>query len=217
MDFNRQHNIFDPTQQKLALTIVGAGSSGSYMAFALTKFGYKDIKVIDFDVVEKHNIPVQIYKPRDEGLFKVEALKSDIYEYTGEMILTDNVKIDDNYDLNLNENSVVVICVDNMEARKLIFEKLVNSGKPVKLIDTRMGGEGFSLHIVDMNNAEDKSRYAKSLDVVAMELPCGEKAVVYCIMSLVAETTNIIKKIEKGEQYPTILRREMKTYRFISN
>jgi len=217
MDFNRQHNIFNPNEQKLNITIVGAGSTGSYMAFALAKFGYRNVKVIDYDIVEAHNIPVQIYKPRDEGRLKVEALAQEIYEHTGERIVCENKKIDECYSFETDAYSVVVVCVDNMEARKIIYQQMKTSGQPVRLIDTRMGGEGFSIHTCDMGNLENREQYEKSLEGTFKELPCGEKAVVYCIMSLVAETTNIIKKIEKSESYPTIVKREMKNYRILSN
>jgi molybdopterin/thiamine biosynthesis adenylyltransferase len=215
MDFVRQHNIFNPDEQKLKITIIGAGSSGSFMAMALSKFGYKNVKVIDFDIVEEHNIPVQIYKPRDKGKLKVEALSQDVFEHTGEMLRTEERKIDESYQFLVDSYSVIVVCVDNMEARKIIYQQLKTSGFPLKLIDTRMGGEGFSIHTCDMGNQEDRERYEKSLEGTFKELPCGEKAVIYCIMSLVAEGVNIIKKIEKSESYPKILRREMKTYRFI--
>ena len=67
MDFSRQNRIFNPDQSKINVTILGAGSTGSFIAFVLAKMGIKEIKVVDFDKVEAHNIPNQYYRLKDVG------------------------------------------------------------------------------------------------------------------------------------------------------
>lgn len=214
MDFTSQHRIWNPEKQRLSITVVGAGSTGSFIALTLAKMGFNNLKVIDYDEVETHNIPNQFYRIDDTDKLKVEALKEIVGEFTGTEIQIENNKIDENYFFDLNMNSVVIICVDNMEARKVIFELLKDS--PVKILDTRMGGEGFSLHVVDLDNEEEKEKYAKSLDAEIKDTVCGEKGIIYTILSIASETCNIVKMIDRDEDYPKIVRREMKAYRFIA-
>jgi sulfur carrier protein ThiS adenylyltransferase len=213
MEFNRQYNIYNPENTNLDVTIIGAGSTGSFTALNLAKMGISNIKVIDFDIVEDHNIPNQFFRIRDVGKPKVEALKEIIEDFTEVKIDAENVEIKEEYDFDITLNSMVIMCVDSIEARKLIYDKIKDF--PIKLIDTRFGGEGYSIHVVDLNNDEDKLKFEKSLEGEIKETPCGMKGIIYTILSLASEVCNIVKKMDLSEEYPKILRREMKVYRFI--
>jgi len=213
MDFTRQTRIFDPDKQKHNIKVFGVGSTGSFITLTLAKMGFKNISVYDFDVVEGHNIPNQFYREQDINKLKVEALKEIIKDFTNEEIQTNNLKIEENSDLDFDLNSIFVLCVDNMETRKLIYNKIKEY--PIKLIDTRFGSEGFSIYSVDLSKEEDKTLFEKSLNLEIKPTLCGEKSVIYTILSLSSEVTNIIKKIDKQEGSPKILKRELKTYRFI--
>lgn len=216
MEFTRQNNIFNPDNQNSHILIVGAGSTGSFIGLTLAKMGFNNIEILDFDKVEEHNIPNQFYRKSDKDKLKVEALADIINDFTDTKIETKNLMIDSNNvsDLNINLNTIVVFCVDNMEARELIYNYIKDY--PIKLVDTRMGGEGFSIHVIDMEMEEDKITYEKSLKLPIKETPCGEKAIIYTILSIASETANLIKRIDKGEDYAKIIKREMKTYRFIA-
>ncbi len=215
MDFFKQKNIYDPAENKLEVTIAGVGSTGSFVALNLAKMGIAKIKVIDFDKVEDHNIPNQFFRFQDIDKQKVNALEEIILEFTGTRIETEDIKIEEDYEFDINLNSLVVLAVDSMEARKLIYEKLKDF--PIKIIDTRFGGEGYSVHLVDLSNDEEKERFEASLDSPTKETPCGEKGIIYTVLSLASEICNIVKRLDKGEPTTKILRREMKIYRFISN
>ncbi len=215
MEFTKQERIYNPEEQKAKIIIIGAGSTGSFIALNLAKMGIENIRVIDFDVVVEHNIPNQFYRLSDVGNFKVDALQEIIVDFTGNFIEKECVKIDENYDFDFDLDTIIISCVDSMEARKLIFEKL--KGFPIKFIDTRFGGEGFSINVVDCMDDKDIINFEQSLDLPIKETVCGEKGIIYTILSLASEVCNIVKKIEKSEGYPTLLKRELKTYRFISN
>ena len=213
MDFTRQNRIFNPEKTLIDITIIGAGSTGSFTALNLAKMGIAKIKVIDFDIIEAHNLPNQFYRMGDIGKPKVEALKEIIKDFSDTEIEIENLEIKEDYEFDLTLNSLVIFCVDSIEVRKLMFEKLRDS--PVKLIDTRFGGEGFSIHLLDLDNEIDCEIYSKSLEGEIKETNCGEKSIIYTILSLTSEVCNLVKKINNGERYPQILRRELKTYRFI--
>lgn len=214
MDFQSQTQIYNPENQKLKIVVIGAGSTGSFLSLTLAKMGLSNIKVIDYDKIEEKNIPNQFFRIQDVGKFKVDALKEIIKNFTGTEILTENVKIDENYNFDLDLNTLFIFCLDNMEGRNIIYNSLKEF--PVKIIDTRFGSEGFSIHVVDLGNDEDKELYEKSLELSTVDTPCGQKGVIYSILSLASEVCNIVKKIDSDEDYVKLLRREMKQYRFIA-
>ncbi|MGA2402417.1 MAG: ThiF family adenylyltransferase [Syntrophobacteraceae bacterium] len=60
---------------RLRVGIVGAGSVGGMIAEALTRTGFEDIAMIDFDHIERHNLDRSQYATRaDVGRIKVEVL-----------------------------------------------------------------------------------------------------------------------------------------------
>jgi molybdopterin/thiamine biosynthesis adenylyltransferase len=60
---------------RLRAGVVGAGSVGGMIAESLARTGFEDITLIDFDVVEKHNLDRLNYATaRDVGCVKVELL-----------------------------------------------------------------------------------------------------------------------------------------------
>jgi len=215
MNFENQKGIFDPNEQETNIIIIGAGSTGSFITLNLAKMGIENIKVIDFDKVEEHNIPNQFYRLQDKDRLKVEALKEIVKDFTGVEIETENIKVDENYTFDVGLNTIIIFCVDNMEARKLIYEKIKEL--PIILIDTRMGGLGFQIYSIDLSNERQKKKYENNLITTTAETPCGEKSIIFTILNIASETCNIIKKIEKKEKYPTNLKREMNSYIILHN
>ncbi len=213
MEYNRQNRIYDPEEQTLEVTIIGAGSTGSFVALNLAKMGVNKIKVIDFDKIEEHNVPNQFYRLKDVGKSKVKALQEIIKDFTGTEIEIEDLKVTKKYDFDINLNSLIILCVDTIEGRKLILDKL--KGFQVKIIDTRFGGEGYSLHTLSAEDEEEVELLKDSLDKPIKETGCGQKAIIYTILSIASEVCNIVKKMEKSEPYPRLLRRELKTYKFI--
>ncbi len=82
--FSRQTDLVDMKRlEQTAVTIIGAGSIGSFATYALAKMGVKDITVYDDDIVEQHNFSNQIYRIEDIGKKKVTCLKNRIKTDTG--------------------------------------------------------------------------------------------------------------------------------------
>lgn len=60
---------------RLRVGVVGAGSVGGFIAEALGRTGVEDVMILDFDVVEEHNLDRLVYATRaDIGRPKVEVL-----------------------------------------------------------------------------------------------------------------------------------------------
>ena len=217
INFSRQTSIFNPENQRKEIILIGAGSTGSFISLTLAKMGFNKIKVIDFDKVEEHNIPNQFYRLEDKDSLKVNALKEIVKDFSGNEIevLNEEVKEDFNFEEHINLETMVIFCLDNMESRKLIYEKIKDF--PIHLIDTRMGGEGYQIYTIDLTNDEEKAEYEKRLEATTSNAPCGEKAIIYTILSIASETCNIIKKLDKAESYPKTIKREMGAYTILSN
>ncbi len=215
MDFTRQKDIFNPEASGINIKILGVGSVGSFLALTLAKMGVKEIKITDFDSVEKHNIPNQFYREDDVKKKKTEALKEIIKEFTGLDVESEDKKILRHYEEDLNSNSIVMLCVDNIKTRTRVYESIKDY--PIILIDTRMGGEEYQIYTIDLSNEEDKRRYEATLKRKTKEAPCGQKAIIYCILSIASEVCNIVKKIGNRETYPKIIKRDLHTYKILSD
>lgn len=189
---NRFVNIFDPTKNPMSITIVGAGSIGSTLALWLARLGIKDLTVVDFDVVEDHNLGHQSYGKSDIGALKTGALYDIIREATGTEIKTIDEKITGK-DL---KTDILVMGVDSMAARK----EIVTNAEFSFLVDGRMGGETFNIYTL---NTFDKDDYLEALydDDTASPLPCGGKSIGYISLLIGGLMENQIKKIINSEPF----------------
>src|ERR1700748_433265 len=86
MDYTRQRDFFNPTEVNASATIAGCGGIGSFTAFALAKLGVQHFTLIDFDTVDEHNLPNQMFSVAsydfadgDVGRLKVDALADQLY------------------------------------------------------------------------------------------------------------------------------------------
>ena len=219
MIFDRQYNIFNPTEQKVNVVVVGCGSTGSFTLLTLAKLGFENITAIDFDKVENTNIPHQFYRFSDIGEFKTKAIKEIVKDFTGLEIKTIDKKIDnenrflDNIKMDLN--TIVIFCLDTIEARKFIYEEIKDI--PIKLMDLRMGGNGYQIYVIDLESEKEKIEYEKLLNQEETPTTCGSKSTIYNILSIASETCNILKQIDKGEKYPKTLMREMASLRILGS
>ena len=75
---------------------------------------------------------------------------------------------------------------------------------------SKVGGVGYQIDVIDLNSDDERKFYEDLLKGETKEAPCGEKSVIYTILSLAAETCNICKQMDKIEPYVKILKREMK-------
>lgn len=219
IDYTRQKGIFNPDNQKSELVIVGAGCSGSWTALCLADLGFKNISVIDFDHVENMNIASQIYGLEDVGKFKVDQLADKIYKKNGIKIKAINQKIDEEHKfcdmVNINLNTLVVMCVDNIPCRKQIYEELKDY--PLVITDVRFGKEGINIYVIDMNDEKDKKKYEKLLEQPTSDLGCGFKGCSYVSLNVASEVAKIITRLDMKQKYPKVFIREMAGYTIISD
>jgi len=174
----RQADIIPTSIHDEQITIIGAGATGSRIAFDLAKSGFNNIEVWDYDNVDTVNLNTQFYKHSDVGRAKVEALQANIEEFTGYKISIENKK----YEAGTVFDGMVVCALDSMEGRRNIWESHVKQGFMTKLVlDPRMGAEFAALYCMQPSRAEDINDYEKTLhsDSDSEQAPCTARATAY--------------------------------------
>ena len=205
--FHRQLDIIHPDKLAMPITIIGAGASGSYTALALAKMGCSDINVFDDDVVEAHNAANQVYGEEYMGMPKAVALGVEVNRVTGTLIGQFRQRYADQPLGRAGERDrLVVSCVDDMDARRVIWDHVKAQGtraNPITLIDPRQGGEFIVIYTAashgDLIGAQV---YEESLHPAgeSMRLPCTARAVIYNSMFTGALVAVLAKKFALGER-----------------
>ena len=96
--------------------IGGAGGIGSWLSLLLARVGF-DIYLVDFDLVESHNIGGQFFKASDVGMYKTASVNQSIKSFCGNEINTLNERVGENFQGDI----FMFSAFDNMEARKHLF------------------------------------------------------------------------------------------------
>jgi len=134
------------------VAVIGTGAIGAMIARLLVSMGVNRITLVDGDTVALENLGTQGWFHGDLGQPKVQALSHDLRNRNPEvkvvclpeMMTADRLKL-------IPATAAVFLCVDNMEARRLIVTSLwARKRKPQFLVDTRMGLEtGVTIPITD--------------------------------------------------------------------
>jgi len=191
MDFNDREGIVEDRYARhwdmidvgrlhtLPIKIIGAGSVGSFTCLSLSKMGAHNIKVWDDDMVDEHNISNQFYRTQDVGEFKVDALQQMIMDFENIPIQIEN----DKYYGDNECNGVIIAAVDNMSARKRIWEKVKGNPDVSLFIDPRMGGRIARIYAVNPMNPGNFEDTLYDDDDAAQER-CTERTILYNVLGI---------------------------------
>jgi len=114
----------------LKIAVCGAGAVGSNLVDNLSRQGYGSFTVIDFDRVEKHNIPTQVWNSRECGMYKAAVLKNRVYLSSGGVVTEVLHRLDDkNVKKYLGDAGLVVDGFDNSASRKVVADFCHAAGK----------------------------------------------------------------------------------------
>jgi molybdopterin/thiamine biosynthesis adenylyltransferase len=197
--YHRQRGIFDEAKADVPITVIGAGSLGSWAVLGLAKLGFKDITVFDFDTVELHNVPNQLYRPSTVGMFKAIALQQEVSGMT-------NIAVRGYAErFTIQELTPIVIClVDNMEVRERVFKRCCVNATVKVFIDGRMGGQSYRVYAVDTSKPEDQELYKRNWypDEQGSQEECTARGVGYNAVSCAMDVVNLAKRSVMGEKYP---------------
>lgn len=186
MDLSKSYEFFQPEKDTSRIHIVGCGSVGSTLAENLARCGVTKMTLWDFDKVEAHNICNQMFRQQDIGKLKVDALKD---------ILTDiNPEIADEIELKPEGwqgklmSGYIFIAVDNIELRKSIVEKHMDSPYVKAVFDFRTLLESAQHYAADWSDYKMKQDLLKSMQF-SHEEAAEETPVSACGVTLGVATT----------------------------
>lgn len=186
IDYTRQRAWFDPEKTPAAVTVVGCGGIGSFAAFALAKLGVADIHLVDFDTVESHNVPNQLFLPSQVGRPKVFALSDTITDATDAKVTLHEHPLQDG----IPRSQIVLSALDSMSARADLWKQIRYKLDVQLFLDGRLGGENVVLYSVKPGHPDDVKGYEATLhsDEEGDDLPCTARSIIdigFAISSLI--------------------------------
>lgn len=176
----RHMQVFEPSNfGDRQIDLVGVGAVGSKMALEVAKLGVRNIHLWDFDVVEDHNLPNQMFSLSHVGKPKVKACANVIKRDTGTKAKEHNGKIEPGDCPAFGD--VVFLQTDSMTTRKLIWEESIRLNFRTRLmIETRIGTYSGRVYAVDPQNPDHVRAYEQTLytDEEALPSECGTKTTI---------------------------------------
>jgi len=135
MDLSKSYEVFQPEKYNDRIHIIGCGSVGSTLAEMLARYGLTNFTLWDFDHVEPKNIANQMFRQKDIGRPKVEALADMLCEINPD--IKDSIKLEPEGWQGKRLSGFVFLCVDSIEVRRAIVEKHMENNFVKAMFDFR--------------------------------------------------------------------------------
>ena len=155
MDLSKSYEYFQPEKNDVRIHVIGCGSVGSTVAENLVRMGITNLTIWDMDVVEAHNLANQMFRQKDIGKPKVDAV--------AEILAEINPDITGSLQLKPNGWTGQLLCVDNIELRRQIVEKHMNSKFIKAMFDFRTRLEDAQHYAADWSDARMKDDFLRSM------------------------------------------------------
>lgn len=197
------------------VTVIGAGSLGSFTILTLAKMGWRNIKVVDHDDVDIVNMSCQFHGFNDIGKKKVISLAERIESMTGGT--TKIIASPERWE-GQTYNGVVVSAVDSMLVRKEIYEAHKMSFGTKYIIDPRMGAEVAAIYVINPHDLNDRRSYENSLsdDSKTVQEPCTAKSTTYTAILVGALVGQLVKDCLTKTNYQWSIDWNIKEGKYIS-
>lgn len=186
MDLSKSYDFFQPEKDDARIHIVGCGSVGSTLAENLARCGVTKMTLWDFDTVEAHNIVNQMFRQQDVGKLKVEALRDILMDINPE--IKENIELKPKGWEGKLMSGYIFLCVDNIELRRTIVEKHMDSPYVKAVFDFRTLLESAQHYAADWSNYKMKQDLLKSMQF-SHEEAAEETPVSACGVTLGVATT----------------------------
>lgn len=187
MDLSKSYDFFQPDKDDARIHIVGCGSVGSTIAENLARCGVTKMTLWDFDTVEPRNVCNQMFRQQDVGRLKVEALKDILMDINPDV--ADELELKPDGWKGKLMSGYVFLCVDNIELRREIVEKHMDSPYVKAMFDVRTMLTGAQHYAADWSNYKMKQDFLKSMqfshEEAAEETPVSACGVVLGIVTTV--------------------------------
>lgn len=162
MDLSKSYEFFQPEKKTDRIHIIGCGSVGSTVAENLARSGVTKFTLWDFDVVEAHNLANQMFREKDVGRPKVEALLELLCEINPE--IEQDTKLQKDGWKGQQLNGFIFLCVDNIELRREIVEKHFDNPYIKAMFDFRTRLEDAQHYAADWTNEKMKADFLASMN-----------------------------------------------------
>lgn len=185
------------------VTIIGCGAIGSFLGLQLAKMGLTRITLYDHDEVSIENMSNQFFPMSSIGGLKAQVLHDVINNFTGVRTSFFNVAFEPHHAATLK--GIVVVAVDSMAARQMIYDSIKAAGILVTyIIDPRMSAEFYTQYTINPFSEKDQATYAKVLqsDSESVAERCTAKSTVYTASLAAGMVTKTIKDIMLKADYP---------------
>lgn len=171
MDLSKIHDYFQPETVTERVHIVGCGSVGSTIAENLVRCGVINLTLWDFDEVEPHNIVNQMFRAKDEGRNKAEALLDILCEINEDVRVKTKLKTKGWQGENLS--GYVFLCVDSVDLRRQIVDVMMKSQNVRAVFDFRTGLEYAQHYAARWTDADQRQELLDSMDFTDAEAQTG--------------------------------------------
>lgn len=205
------------------IMVVGAGGIGSFTIFNLSRIGFP-LYIVDPDGIDETNVSGgQLYRTKDIGKSKVEAVSEIVKEFgcTNSIIPFNNY-----YSAEIGTTPIMITGLDNIKARKECFETWVTTRNELPIdykegdeftgaddflfIDGRLNAEQMEVFCVQGNRPEQIEAYKEYLfnDEEIPDAPCSAKQTSFAAMGIaniiVASLCNWLTNRKLGEEFREI-------------
>lgn len=161
IDLSKSYEYFQPEKDNARVHIIGCGSVGSTVAENLVRSGVTNLTLWDFDHVEAHNIANQMFRHKDIGKLKVEALL-DILEEINPGI-SEHVELKPKGWQGKLLSGYLFLCVDDIDLRRKIVETHFDTPFVKAMFDFRTGLEDCQHYAADWSDLKSKENFLASM------------------------------------------------------
>lgn len=162
MDLSKSYEFFQPEKNDDRIHIIGCGSVGSTVAENLARCGVTKFTLWDFDLVEPHNLANQMFRQKDVGASKVEALLDILCEINPD--IKDDTKLQADGWKGQRLSGYVFLCVDNIDLRRAIVEQHLDNPYVKAMFDFRTRLEDAQHYAADWSDYKMKKDFLASMN-----------------------------------------------------
>jgi len=170
-----------PIESLSTIGIVGLGGIGSFMVQGLAMMGWRMVMGYDSDIVVTHNLSSTCYPIKDVGRSKRESAEKLFKSYSEDWQKFVPMT---NFGINHTPENMMIVCTDDMESRRMVYENWVKLSNPRFFIDLRMGATSIEISTVTPDNDNYLQDWIPTNAVVSA--PCSMKHTVFATNHVVS-------------------------------
>lgn len=193
------------------ITIIGAGAIGSFTALLLVKMGFNEITIWDGDMVAIENVGTQLYgeSHANYGYYKTQALQNILSHLGPSNRAQENYRFTEVRRRYEGEElrGLVIMAVDSMEARSMIWAAQKYRPAVSWVIDGRMGAEQALMYAKNPCDDADVATYEKTLysDSESLQESCTARGTVYTASLIAGTIVKAVKDALSGQNYSRVV------------